>query len=82
MRDLVDFALALSIAPASAYVLPALFDHSAKAVGMTRGEFIAECGRNPKLAVYMAECAAKVAAQDAGEVARQRSEVSQMRGQR
>jgi hypothetical protein len=61
---MLDFALTYGIEPASAYVLPALFERSAAAVGMTRDALIAEANRNVPLGMYLAECARKVATED------------------
>jgi len=67
LLDLASFASRFNIAPADAYVLPALFERSAEKVGMPIRALIAEATfRNAALGEYMAEAARKVAAQDRG----------------
>lgn len=65
LLDLASFASRFNIAPADAYVLPALFERSAQKVGMPMRALIAEATfRNASLGEYLAEAARKVAAQD------------------
>lgn len=63
--DLVSFASRFNIAPADAYVLPALFERTAQMVNMPERALIAEATfRNVALGEYLANAARKVAAQD------------------
>lgn len=64
-QELATFAARYSLTPANAYVLPALFEHAAKAINMPVRALIAEATyRNPKLGEYLAGCTAKVALED------------------
>lgn len=63
--DLVSFAARFNIAPADAYVLPALFERAAEKVGMAPRALLAEATfRNMALGEYLANAARKVAAED------------------
>jgi hypothetical protein len=65
---LAIFAERFNVAVADAYVLPALFEHSAKIADMPVSALIAEATyRNQPLGEYMADRAAVVAKQDRGE---------------
>lgn len=65
LNDLASFASRFNIAPADAYVLPALFERSAEKVGMPIRALIAEATfHNQALGEYLADAARKVAAQD------------------
>ncbi len=65
LLDLAAFASRFNIAPADAYVLPALFDNAAAKAGMTTRALVVESTfRNQALGEYLADAARKVAAQD------------------
>lgn len=65
LQDLATFAARFNIAPADAYVLPALFERSAEKVEMAPRALVAEATfRNRALGEYLADCARKVAATD------------------
>ena len=65
LLDLAAFASRFNIAPADAYVLPALFERTAEMVGMNQRALVAEATfRNQALGEYLADAARKVAAQD------------------
>lgn len=65
LSDLTVFASRFNIAPADAYVLPALFDNAAAKVGMSPRALIAEATfRNHDLGEYLANAARTVAAQE------------------
>lgn len=65
LLDLASFASRFNIAPADAYVLPALFENAAGKIGMTPRALVAEATfRNKALGEYLADAARKVAAQD------------------
>lgn len=63
-RILVDFATRYNVAVKDAYVLPALFERSAKKINMTAIDLVNEAMINIKLGFYLAEAAAKVAIED------------------
>ena len=63
-NELATFAARFGIAPAVAYVLPALFERTAERLGMHPRVLVAEATyRNPPLGEYLAEAARKVAAE-------------------
>jgi hypothetical protein len=65
LNDLVSFASRFNIAPADAYVLPALFERAAEKVGMHPRALVAEATfHNAALGEYLANAARKVAAED------------------
>ena len=69
LHDLAVFASRFNIAPADAYVLPALFDNAAAKVSMAPRALVAEATfRNAALGKYLADTARKVAAEDRGVV--------------
>lgn len=62
-NEFAVFAARQSLAPSVAYVLPALFEHSAKLAKMPVRALLSQATySNPKLGEYLAECARKVAA--------------------
>lgn len=63
-RIYVRFAEVYGIAPAVAYVLPALFECSAQKVGMTTRELATSALGNHELGKYLAQCARDVANAD------------------
>lgn len=65
LNDLVSFASRFNIAPADAYVLPALFERAAEKVGMQPRALVVEATfHNAALGEYLANAARKVAAED------------------
>jgi hypothetical protein len=65
LQDLASFAARFNVSAKDAYVLPALFERSAKKVGMAPRALVAEATfRNNALGQYMADVARKVAQAD------------------
>jgi hypothetical protein len=63
--DLASFAARFNIAPAEAYVLPALFESAAAKVGLPVRALVAQATfTNQALGEYLAKAARKVAAED------------------
>lgn len=64
-QDLATFAARFNIAPADAYVLPALFERTAQMAGLPVRAFVSRATySNPALGEYLATAARKVAASD------------------
>ena len=64
-NELVAFAARFSIQAKDAYVLPALFEHSARMAGMPVRALLSQATySNPALGEYLATAARKVAAED------------------
>ena len=67
-NEIAVFAARFNISAADAFVLPALFEHSANLAKMPLRSFVAEATyRNNPLGEYLASAARKVAAEDRAE---------------